>query len=153
MQVETATSEIITAWEELAREVEPLFEDRMAGDKDFREFMIRKIAQRDTFIVRDREKYDKLLGLIAVSHNINAISWFAVSEKNRGKGVGYLLLSHAIEDMDKTREISVITFTEDNKEGLSARRLYRKFGFKDFDNNYIHNGHRRCIMKRPPQTK
>lgn len=54
MQVELATSEIIPTWLELAREVEPLFEGRMADEKDFHEFIRRKIAQRDAFIVQDR---------------------------------------------------------------------------------------------------
>src|SRR4030042_949009 len=153
MQVEKATTDIIPAWEELAREVEPLFERRMAGEKEFCEFMIRKIAQQDTFIVRDHAHPGDLLGLIAVSHNNNALSWFAVFEKHRGKGIGSMLLAHAIKDMDQTREISVIAFKEDNKKGLPARRLYQKFGFKDFDINFIHDGHRRCLMKRRPQLR
>src|SRR4030042_3041144 len=146
MQVEKATTDIIPAWEELAREVEPLFEGRMGGEKEFREFMIRKIAQQDAFFIRDHSHSDNLLGLIAVSHHNNAISWFAVFEKHRGKGIGTMLLAYAIKDMDQTREISVIAFKEDNKKGLPARRLYQKFGFKDFDNNFIHDGNRRCLM-------
>ena len=137
MLVEKVTLDIIPAWENLAREVEPLFEDKMAGDKDFREFMVRKIAQRDAFMVRDKEHSNELLGLIAISHHINAISWFAISEKNRGKGIGTLLLSYAIADMDKTKEISVITFREDSKQGQPARKLYKKFGFIDFDPDFI----------------
>jgi len=151
MQVEKVTTDIIPAWEDLAREVEPLFEDKMAGDKDFCEFMVRKIAQQDAFMVRDNS--NKLLGLIAISHHVNAISWFAVSEKQRGKGIGALLLSHAIEDLDKTKEISVITFREGDKAGLRARKLYQKFGFRDFEPDCIFNGHHRCTMKRPPQNK
>jgi ribosomal protein S18 acetylase RimI-like enzyme len=151
MQVIKATNEIIPAWEDLAREVEPLFEGRMAGDKGFHEFMNRKIVQNDAFVVRDPNRPESLLGLIAVSHHVNAISWFAVIKKHRGKGIGELLLGHAVKDLDQTREISVITFRENNKQGLPARRLYQKFGFKDFDVNYIHDGHHRCLMKRPPQ--
>ncbi len=148
MLVEKVTLDIIPAWEDLAREVEPLFEDKMAGDKEFREFMARKIAQQDAFMVRDNSK--KLLGLIAISHHNNGISWFAVSEKHRGKGIGTLLLSHAIDDMDETKEISVITFRDDSKAGQPARKLYQKFDFKDFDPDFIFKGHHRCIMKRPP---
>ena len=151
MQVELATPEIIPAWIELAREVEPLFEGRMADEEDFHEFIRRKIAQRDAFIVRDRANYNELMGLIAVSHHNNTISWFAVFEKYRRNGVGSMLLAHAIEDLDHTREISVTTFREENKEGLPARRLYQKFGFRDFDVNAFYDGHPRCIMKRPLQ--
>jgi len=151
MKVETATSDIIPAWEELAREVESLFEGRMAGDKEFREFMARKIAQRDAFIIKSNDKSSKLLGLIAVSHHNNYISWFAVAEKYRGKGMGERLLAYAIKDLDPTQEIGVITFQEGQKGGLPARKLYKKYGFQDFDPDYIFNGLHRCLMKRPPQ--
>jgi len=152
MQVELATPEIIPAWVQLAREVEPLFEGRMTEDKDFHEFMRRKITQREAFIIaRDKSHSNELLGLIAVSHKNNAISWLAVFEKYRRKGIGSVLLAHAIKDLDQNREIIVTTFREDNKEGLPARLLYQKFGFRDFDVNAVHDGHPRSIMKRPPQ--
>jgi ribosomal protein S18 acetylase RimI-like enzyme len=151
--IEIAGKEIMPAWEDLAREVESLFEGRMAGQKDFRNFMARKIAQREAFIVRDNEKTGKLLGLIAISHKNNTISWFAVSEKHRNKGIGEMLLAYAVSDLDKTREISVITFRENQKEGLPARRLYQKFGFKDDKKDFVHNGMHRCLMKCPPQKQ
>ncbi len=152
MKAELATSDIIPSWIELAREVEPLFERAMAEDKDFHEFMKRKIAQDEAFMVRDEYHANDLMGLIAISHTNNAISWLAVFEKHRGKGAGNKLLERAIKDLDNKKEIRVITFRESQKEGLPARRLYHKFGFRDFDANAIHDGLPRCIMERPPQT-
>jgi ribosomal protein S18 acetylase RimI-like enzyme len=153
MSIEIAGKEIMPAWEDLAREVESLFEKRMAGQKDFRAFMARKIAQREAFIVRDYEITGKLLGLIAISHKNNAVSWFAVSKKHRGQGIGEMLLAYALNDMDKTRVITVITFKENQKEGLPARRLYQKFGFKDDIKDFVHDGLHRCLMKCPPQRE
>jgi ribosomal protein S18 acetylase RimI-like enzyme len=149
MSIEIASKEIIPAWENLAREVESLFEGRMAGQKDFRAFMARRIAQHEAFIVRDNKKSGKLLGLIAISHKNNTISWFAVSEKHRNEGIGEMLLAYAVNDLDKTREISVITFRENQEKGLPARKLYQKFGFKDDKKDFVYNGLHRCLMKRP----
>ena len=152
MQVEPFTPDMMPSLITLAREVEPLFESPMAEDKGFHEFIKRKIAQHEALVVCDGKQSDELMGLIAFSHNNNAISWFAVFEEYRGRGIGTELLAQAISELDSKKEITVITFREDNEGGLPARRLYQKFGFKDFDANYFHDGHPRCFMKRPPQA-
>jgi len=151
MRVEQFTLAMMPSLVKLAREVEPLFEGSMAEDKGFHEFIQRKVTQHEALMIRDGEHSNELTGLIAFSHNNNAISWFAVFEKHRGKGIGSHLLAQALNELNSKTGISVITFREDNLEGLPARRLYQKFGFKDFDTNYTHDGHPGCIMKRLPQ--
>lgn len=150
MRVELATSKIIPAWIGLAREVEPLFEGSMAEDEGFHEFMKRKIKRAEAFMIREGRHSNELMGIMAISHNNNAISWFAVHEKYRGRGIGSRILERALKDLDHTKEISVTTFREDNVEGLPARRIYLKYGFIDFDTNALHDGHPRCVMKLLP---
>jgi len=152
MLVEPATTEIIPSLQELAREVEPLFEGPMSDNKGFHEFIRRKIIQDEALMVRDGEHFNELMGLIAFSHRNSAISWLAVFKKHKGKGIGSKLLEQAISKLGNKREISVITFSEHNESGLPARSLYQKFGFQDFYPNYYHDGLIRCIMKRPPHT-
>ena len=151
MRVDPLTPDMMPSLVKLAREVEPLFEGPMAEDKGFHEFIRRKIARHEALVVCDEKQSDELIGLIAFSHNNNAISWFAVFEKHRGRGIGTRLLAQALNELDSKKEISVITFREDNEAGNPARKLYQKFGFKDFDTNYFHDGHPRCVMKRPRQ--
>jgi ribosomal protein S18 acetylase RimI-like enzyme len=151
MRVERFTLAMMPSLVKLAREVEPLFEGFMAEDNDFHEFIERKIAQHEALMIRDGEHSNELMGLIAFSHNNNAISWFAVFEKHQGKGMGSHLLAQALTELNSKIGISVITFREDNVAGVPARRLFRKFGFKDFDTNYFHDGHPGCVMKRLPQ--
>jgi ribosomal protein S18 acetylase RimI-like enzyme len=151
MQVEQFTLDMMPSLIKLAREVEPLFEGSMAEDKGWHEFVRRKVLQNEALMVRDAEHDNELMGLIAFSHHNNAISWFAVFEKHRGKGVGSKLLAKTLSELNSEIEISVKTFREDNTEGIPARRLYQKYGFRDFDANYIEDGHLGCIMKRPPQ--
>lgn len=152
MWVEPLTIEIIPSLQKLAREVEPLFEVPMADNKGFYEFIRRKISQYEALMVRDAEHFNELMGLITFSYQNSSISWFAVFKKHKGKGIGSKLLERAINQLGNKREISVITFCENNELGLPARKLYRKFGFQDFYPNYYHNGLFRCVMKRPPRT-
>jgi GNAT superfamily N-acetyltransferase len=148
--VELFTLEMLPSLIKLAREVEPLFESPMTEDDGFHTFIRRKVAQHEAFIVRDGGS-NEVKGLIAISHHNSAISWLAVFEKHRGKGVGSSLLAKAITELGRGNEISVVTFRADNEAGIPARKLYQKFGFIDYDVNYYHDGLIRCLMKRSPE--
>lgn len=150
MNVEIATYEILPEWLKLVREVEPILQASMADDPDFNDFMERKLAQNEVLIVRD--KYDKnaLMGVITISHNFNRISWFAIFEKYRHKGVGSKLLESAINEIGNDKIIEVTTFQESYIDGIPARRIYKKFGFVDYDLTVHMNGYPRSLMKRFP---
>ena len=47
----------------------------------------------------------------------------------RRRGIASLLLSKALEQLDRTKDISVSTFREEDEKGAAPRALYRKFGF------------------------
>jgi ribosomal protein S18 acetylase RimI-like enzyme len=148
MIVEIAAEDIIPEWLELAKELEPLFESPMAGEKSFDDFMITKISRQEAYIIKDGST-KKLLGLITISHEENHISWLGVFHKYRKSGVGTALLRYALEELDDMREVAVTTFREDNLPGIPARRLYQKFGFIDADPNYIWRGLPRSRMIKP----
>ena len=40
-----------------------------------------------------------------------------------------MLLSKALEELDRTKNISVSTFREEDEKGTAPRALYKKFGF------------------------
>ncbi len=40
-----------------------------------------------------------------------------------------LLLEVALEQLDRTKEITVSTFREEDEKGVAPRTLYKKFGF------------------------
>jgi ribosomal protein S18 acetylase RimI-like enzyme len=149
--VKAATAEMFPAWKELAREVEPLFEAAMVEDQELNQKIIGSIKIGDVFTAVDSN--GKVAGITIISREKNKIAWLAVFERCRGKGAGALLLERAIAELDAARTIEVVTFREDNKEGLPARRLYQKFGFQDLDSNYYYNGFPRCLMGRLPQRQ
>ena len=40
-----------------------------------------------------------------------------------------MLLDAALEQLDRTKEITVSTFREEDEKGIAPRTLYKKFGF------------------------
>lgn len=151
IKVQPFTVDMMPSLMELAREVEPLFEGTMAEDRGFHEFVHRKVAQHEALAVCDRLNSNEVMGVIAFSHHNSAISWLAVFERYRGKGVGSELLSQALRELGDDNPIRVVTFREDNSGGIPARRLYKRFGFADSDPDYVYNGLPRCVMVRSPQ--
>jgi diadenosine tetraphosphate (Ap4A) HIT family hydrolase/predicted GNAT family acetyltransferase len=88
------------------------------------------------------------MGFICFSRTENKTSWFAVSEKYRGKGVGSRLLKTALRQLDTNKDVSVDTFVEGYAPGMAARALYEKFGFVEM-NLFEFDGNPRCTMVCP----
>ena len=57
------------------------------------------------------------------------ICCLAVSPAYRRKGIASVLLCKALEQLDRTKDISVSTFRENDEKGIAPRALYQKFGF------------------------
>ncbi|MCW7753406.1 GNAT family N-acetyltransferase [Desulfobotulus sp. H1] len=112
----------------LAREVEPFF-GRMAGVSEF-EDGIRACLENGNGLCC--EGPDGLEGVIITDKNTNAIEWFVVGSRSRGKGRGRLLLEGALSQLDRERDLTVQTFASHVPEGMAARSLYMKMGFTDF---------------------
>lgn len=149
MNIIVAKENIIPQWNELAREVEPIFQGQMADTIGFQDFMRKKIEQEEAFIVCS-EINNSLMGLITVSRQNNRISWFAVSEQYRNKGIGTVLLTYALNQLDRTKDITVTTFLEGFGPGGPARTVYKKLSFADFQ-VIESEGHIRSLMKLPPR--
>lgn len=72
-----------------------------------------------------------IAGVILFSRKLNMICCMAVAPEYRRQGIGSALLEKALDELDKSREISVSTFREDDEKGIAPRALYKKFGFKE----------------------
>lgn len=88
------------------------------------------------------------MGFIGFSRTNNRISWFAVFEKYRNKGVGGRLLKTCLRQLDTTRENSVVTFRDDYLPGAPARAVYARSGFADRELT-TNDGLPRSLMVRP----
>lgn len=72
-----------------------------------------------------------IAGVILFSRSRNMICCLAVSPEYRRHGVGSALLEKAIGELDRSKNISVSTFRENDEKGAAPRALYKKFGFKE----------------------
>jgi GNAT superfamily N-acetyltransferase len=128
--IEFVTNNDMHSWLELAKEVEPLF-GPMVEDRGFQDGLKAVIAEKRAYCIRENSKI--LYGVIVISKTKNEIEWFAVATKARRKGYGELLLRYAVDHLDAMRPIMVQTFDKTVSDGIGARKLYLKMGFRDFE--------------------
>lgn len=131
IMIRIVTKDDLNAWIELAKEVEPLFGE-MVGNESFINGIKDCISNSSAFCVINTNNY--IEGIIAINKALNEISWLAVKEKCRGQGYGYKLIKTALNKLDSRKPIYVQTFSSDVKAGEAARKVYMKFGFKDYKN-------------------
>lgn len=73
----------------------------------------------------------KIVGVILFSRNRNMICCLAVAPEYRQQGVGSVLLEKALSELDRSKDICVSTFCENDEKGAAPRALYKKYGFKE----------------------
>lgn len=123
------TDKDLSDWLELSKEVEPLFGE-MAESEDFKKGIAGCIEDSSAICVAGDD--GNIEGIIAFSKAENEILWMAVRERSRSKGYGCQLLKAALDCLDGNKPIYVQTFSTDTAAGKAARKLYLKYGFKDF---------------------
>ena len=72
-----------------------------------------------------------IIGVLLFSRSRNMICFLAVDPDDRKQGVASILMSKALDELDRARPITVSTFREDDEKGMAPRALYRKFGFQE----------------------
>lgn len=149
MLIRWANENDLAAWCALATEVSPIFQHPadMGADLEFMSYARNKTGKYEALTAVDYMSGNNM-GFIGFSRTHNCISWFAVSEKYRGKGAGSRLLKTALRQLDPTKDITVTAFCDDYLPGTAARTLYSKFGFSK-EKLTTHDGLPRCEMTRP----
>ena len=59
------------------------------------------------------------------------ICCLAVDPAYRKRGIASMLLSEALDKLDRDKDIIVSTFRENDVKGIAHRNLYKKFGFEE----------------------
>jgi len=148
MLIRWATENDLPAWYELATEVSQIFQHPadMGAELKSKTSGLGTIGRQEMLTAIDNS--GKNMGFICFSRTDNSITWFAVSEKYRGEGVGDRLLKTALLQLNITKDIAVITFPADYPQGAAVRALYKKYGFS-IEKPCTHDGLPRSEMKRP----
>lgn len=72
-----------------------------------------------------------IVGVLLYSRKYNMICCLAVDPDYRKMGIASMLLKEALSKLDRTKDITVSTFRENDVKGIAPRRLYKKFGFAE----------------------
>lgn len=153
MLIRFATQQDKEKWISLAENIKSIFQaPNMPYEKEFHDYMTKKINHYEAIAAIDRMT-ENLLGIICFSRTHNRISWFAIFQQYRKKGIGSNLLKCAIDQLDWKREITAETFTEGYTPGLSARKTYSKYGFEEKDILENDKEQKRCLMVLPARGK
>lgn len=88
--------------------------------------MLRFMSERRALCVKEE---NVVVGVLLFSKKHNMICCLAVAPDFRRRGIASALLSKAIELLDRTRDIKVSTFRENDPKGIAPRKFYKSFGF------------------------
>lgn len=121
----------IDPWMKLVEEISWNFPGLETNEKiaEHRKIVLRFISKEQALCAKDDN--GEIIGVLLFSRGHNMICCLGVSPKHRRSGVGSCLLSRALEQLDRTKDISVSTFREEDEKGIAPRALYKKFGFVD----------------------
>jgi len=129
MVIQFGQSTDIDNWMNLVKEISWNFPGLETNERiaEHRKIVLQFIGKAQALCAKDDN--EKIIGVILFSRGRNMICCLGVSPKHRRYGVASCLLSKALEQLDRTKDISVSTFREDDKKGTAPRALYKKFGF------------------------
>ena len=128
MKVEYGMPLDIESWMELVRSVSwnfPGLETEVAIE-DHRQTVLRFMGENRALCVKDAEK---VVGVLLLSKKHNMICCLAVTPEYRRNGIASALLEKALAELDRSKDITVTTFRDNDKKGIAPRALYKQFGF------------------------
>ena len=128
MIVECGTEEDISSWMKLVSSVSWNFPGLETEEKlkEHENTVLRFMSEQRALCVKMK---NVVVGVLLFSIKHNMICCLAVAPDFRRHGIASALLSKAIEKLDRTRDITVSTFRENDPKGIAPRRLYQSFGF------------------------
>ena len=118
----------ITSWMELVNKVKTNFPGLETDNniQEHKQTVLRFMKEKRAICVNDN---NKVIGVLLFSKKHNMICCLAVLPEYRKRGFASELLETAIKNLDRTRNITVSTFRDNDKKGIAPRALYKKFGF------------------------
>ena len=129
MYVEYGIPRDIDLWMALVEEVRWNFPGLETQEKlnEHRATVLKFMGKRQAICVKEG---NVIAGVMLFSRGHNMICCLAVSPEYRRRGVASMLMDEALNNLDRTKEISVSTFRADDEKGNAPRALYEKYGFK-----------------------
>ena len=128
LKAEYGTPADIDLWMDLVRLVRSNFPGLETEEalEEHRQTVLKFMGKEQALCVKVK---DQIAGVLLFSRNRNMICCLVVSPEFRRNGIASGLLEKALGEMDRSRDITVSTFREDDEKGIAPRALYRKYGF------------------------
>ena len=128
MKVKYGTSLDIESWMELVQSVSWNFPglETEAAIEDHRKTVLRFMRENRALCVKADEN---VVGVLLLSKKYNMICCLAVAPEYRRKGIASALLEKALSELDRSNDITVTTFRDNDEKGIAPRALYKKFDF------------------------
>ena len=120
----------IDSWMRLVRKVSWNFPGLETEDglDEHKQTVLKFMNKKQALCVRNNET---IVGVLLFSRNRNMICCLAVDPDHRKRGIASILLKKALDELDRSKKITVSTFRENDDKGIAPRALYRKFGFQE----------------------
>ena len=126
-ELKIASESDFEKWLDFADSVRKDFYDiNLKNNTNYRSVIEKNIKRKTAIIAEDKEK---IIGAMTYSMHSKHISWLAVSEKCRRKGIGTALVRCFFSKFNDDDVLMVKTFTESDNSGERAHAFYRKNGF------------------------
>ena len=130
MKVEYGMPLDIESWMELVQSVSWNFPglETEAAIEDHRKTVLRFMSENRALCVKDDEN---VVGVLLLSKKHNMICCLAVAPEYRRKGIASALLEKALSELDRSKDITVTTFRDNDEKGIAPRGLYKQYGFTE----------------------
>ena len=118
----------IDSWMQLVRAVSRSFPGLETEESidEHQQTVLKFMSKKQALCVRDKEI---VIGVLLFSRSRNMICCLAVDPAHRKQGLASILLRKALDELDRSKDITVSTFRENDDKGIAPRALYRKYGF------------------------
>ena len=123
-------SSCIDSWMQLVREVSWSFPGLETEEslEEHKQTVLEFMNKKQALCVRSGKT---VKGVLLFSRSRNMICCLAVDPEHRKQGLASVLLRKALDELDRSKEITVSTFRENDDKGIAPRALYQKFGFQE----------------------
>ena len=124
MQLFYGMPEDIENWMRLVNQLNRNFYGLETQEKpdEYRAAVLKFMDKRQAICVKVG---DEIAGVMLFSGEHNMICCLGVSPAHRRRGIASMLMNEALQNLDRTGEISVCTFRADDEKGIAPRALYK----------------------------
>lgn len=130
MEAVWGDNSLIDSWMQLVRKVRWNFPGLETEESihEHKQTVLKFMNKKQALCVRNK---GTVVGVLLFSRSRNMICCLAVDPEHRKQGLASILLRKALGELDRSKEITVSTFRDNDDRGTAPRALYKKFGFQE----------------------